>query len=52
MAQDEKVKLDLLVDMVKSLSERVQYLSYFIRNDKVIDLKLKDKIKDIENQIE
>ena len=52
MAQDDKVKLALLVDMVKVLSERVQYLSYFVRTNKETDKKIKAKIKDIENQIE
>lgn len=52
MAQEDKVKLKLLVDMVKALSQRVQYLSYFVKIDKETDKKIKDKIKDIEDQIE
>jgi len=52
MAQDEKVKLSLLVEMVKALEERVQYLSYFVRTNKETDKKIKEKIKDIEKQIE
>ena len=52
MALDEKIKLDLLVEMVQVLSERVQYLSHFIRMDKTHDQGIKDKIKKIKDKIE
>ncbi|MCH7826429.1 MAG: hypothetical protein IIC75_00410 [Bacteroidetes bacterium] len=52
MAQEDKVKLKLLVEMVKILNQRVQYFSYFVGIDKETDKKLKKKIKDIEDQIE
>ena len=52
MAQTDKVKLKLLVDMVKAQNERIQYLSYFVKVNQATDAKIKNKIKDIENQIE
>ncbi len=52
MAQTDKVKLKQLVLMVKALNERVQYLSYYIKKDKSMDISLKDKITEIENTIE
>jgi len=52
MAQTDKVKLKQLVKMVKILSQRVQYLSHFIKKDKSLDVSLKDKITEIENTIE
>ena len=54
MAQDEKVKLSLLVEMVKALDEYVEYLSIFIPNSMVNQRSetLKMKIKDIKDKIE
>ena len=54
MAQDEKIKLGLLVEMVKTLDEYVQYLSLFIPNSMTIERSktLKLKIKEIKDKIE
>jgi hypothetical protein len=52
MAQDDKIKLGLLVEMINALDERVQYLSYFIGFDRTQDQKLKKKIKDIKDKFE
>ena len=52
MAQDDKVKLKLLVEMVKAQNTRIQYLSYFVKANQETDKRLKKKIKDIADQIE
>lgn len=53
MAQDDKVKLQLLVEMVKALDEFVQYLSYFTPNSKdILKSQLLKKIKDAKDKIE
>ena len=49
--QDDKTKLKLLVDMVKALSKRVQFLSHMTGLSD-IDIKFQDNIKDIEKDIE
>jgi predicted RNase H-like nuclease (RuvC/YqgF family) len=49
MTIDEKLKT--LYRMVQKLNERVQYLSYFIKNDKDTDKKLTDKITDIDKEL-
>ena len=57
--QDDKTKLKLLVEMVKALSERVDFLSQMTGVSKAtrdylsnVDMELKNKIKDIEKDIE
>ncbi len=52
MAQTDNIKLKRLVKMVKALNERLQYLSYYIKKEKNMDISLKNKITEIENTIE
>ena len=49
--QDDKIKLELLVKLVKALNERVHFLSCMTGISE-IDVKFQEKIKKIEKDIE
>ena len=49
MTLEQKVKT--LYEMVKKLNARVQYLSNFIKNDKVLDRKLRDEVIDVDKML-